>query len=66
MISKEDLQYAKNDNLKKIAELEAENRVFDKLIAMEESKVVEENKTEFPVVENEVYAVSENVVDGEY
>lgn len=55
MISKEDLLNAKNENLEKIAELQAENRVFDKLIAIENSKemetVVASDETE-NVVEN--------------
>lgn len=44
MIYLEDLQKAKTENEEKIAELNAENRVFDKLIQIEMSKTINEEK----------------------
>ena len=53
MISLEDLLVAKEQNEKVIADLQAENRAFDKLILIEKSKVCEEN-------ENQVNELNEN------
>lgn len=60
MICLEDLIQAKLENEEKIAELNAENRVFDKLIAMENAKVVENQSCE------EVVDGVEQQVDGSY
>ena len=53
MISLEELLVAKEQNNKVIADLQAENRAFDKLISLEKSKVCEEN-------ENQVNESNEN------
>ena len=44
MISLEDLINAKLENEQKIADLNAENRVFDKLIEIERSKDVQDTQ----------------------
>ncbi len=51
MIEIKDLEEALNENEKRLAEIQAENRVFNRLIEIEKSKieqeVVEEQEEEF-------------------
>jgi hypothetical protein len=51
MITLEDVLLAKEQNEKVIADLQAENRAFDKLIAIEKSKEVSEQNEENQVNE---------------
>lgn len=50
MITIKDLENALQENAKRLSDIEAENRVFERLIEIEKSKEVVENKDEF--VEN--------------